>query len=208
MRIAASITLLAGLALAAAPAAIAQAPAAPTAPPQHVTVPSLPGQPNQQGTVTPSGALPTDSEGYAITNRLDASGQLPSGTPAAGPAPAGAAPQGPKPKGNEAATTNPNTAAANIPVGPAPTGPAVATGANIVHIRGTVKAIDAGKTLTMTVRGTGRDVTYTLKSGASVPPGLKAGDSVRVRVQAAEKGKIVDRVEIVPPAKPAAAPAK
>jgi hypothetical protein len=170
-----------------------------------VTVPSLPGQPNQERTVTPSGALATDSEGYAITNRLDGSGQLPSGTPAPGAPPAGAA----GPKGNAKAAPNPNTAAANIPVGPAPTGPAVVTGANIVRIRGTLKAVDPGKSVTVKVRGTGRDVTYTLKSGASVPAGLKPGDSVRVTVLAAEKGKVADEVEILPPATPgAAAPAK
>lgn len=202
MRYAASTLLLAVLVLAAAPAANGQAPVVPTAPPQHVTVPSLPGQPNREATVTPSGALATDSEGYAVTNRLDASGQLPTGTPP----PAGAAPQGTaasrKAKGAPASVQP----VPNVPAGPAPTGPAVVTGANVANIRGTVKAIDPGKTLTMTVRGSGRDVTYTLKSGASVPPGLKAGDSVRVRVQTAEKGKIVDRVEVVPPATPSSPP--
>ena len=84
----------------------------------------------------------------------------------------------------------------------------VVTGANVLNIRGTVKAIEPGKSVTVTVRGTGSDVTYTLKEGASVPRGLKAGDSVRVRVLAAEKGKVADKVEIVPPATPVPAAAK
>jgi hypothetical protein len=73
----------------------------------------------------------------------------------------------------------------------------VATGVNVAHIRGIVKAYVAGKSLTMTVRGTGKDVTYTLKNGAAVPAGLKSGDAVRIRVLVAEMGKVADGVEIL-----------
>jgi hypothetical protein len=73
----------------------------------------------------------------------------------------------------------------------------VATGQNVARIRGVVKTYEAGKSLTMTVRGTGRNVTYRLKAGATVPTGLKAGDAVRIRVLTAEKGNVADVVEIL-----------
>lgn len=158
----------------------------------HVTVPGEVGKPAQQGWVKPSGEVKTDEYGNPIQNQ---------GPPNLTPIP-GAQPAAPPAKPKKAA---PSTGAAapapsvSIPVGPAPSGPAVATGANIANIRGVVKALEPGKTLTMTVRGTGKDVTYTLTPNAQIPEGLKAGDPVRIRVQAAEKGKVVDKVEIVKP---------
>lgn len=157
----------------------------------HVTVPGEVGKPAQQGWVKPGGEIKTDEYGNPIQNLGP-----PNLTPVPGAQPA------PPAKPKKAA---PSTGAAapapsvSIPVGPAPSGPAVATGANIVNIRGVLKTFEPGKSLTMTVRGAGKDVTYTLAPNAQVPEGLKAGDPVRIRVQAAEKGKVVDRVQIVTP---------
>jgi len=76
------------LVLAAAGQAAAEPPATPVpkpeSAPQHVTAPSLPGQPNKQGTVTPDGGMPMDSEGYAVTKRYDPSAPLGSRWAAAG----------------------------------------------------------------------------------------------------------------------------
>ncbi len=153
--------------------------------PQHVTAPSLPGEPNREGVVRPSGELKTDDYG----NLVQPVGVPPVSTSPASP---GKPPAAARTKAPAAGPVPANTA------GPAPLGPGVATGPNVAHLRGVVKAYEAGKSLTMTVRGTGRDVTYTLKAGATVPAGLKAGDAVRIRVLAAEKGKVVDGVEILP----------
>jgi hypothetical protein len=154
----------------------------PESPDQHVTVPSLPDQPNREGTVKLDGAMPTDSEGYAVTKRLSTDTKpTPAASPAAGGIPAaGQAPPAPIP---------------SIPVGPAPTGKGTTTGANYITVRAFVKSVEAGKSLTVKMEKTGSVVTYSLAPGAKVPAGLKPGELVRVRVQAAGKGKLADRVE-------------
>ena len=174
----------------------------PESAPQHVTAPSLPGQPNKQGTVTPEGGMPMDSEGYAVTKRYD-----PGATPAKAGAPAGSKAAG----APQAAAGAPAGAATgpgvvpSVPIGPAPTGKAVATGANLINIRGSLVSIDPGKTVTIKLLKTGTENTYTLVAGAKVAADLKPGQQVRVRVLAAEKGKVADRVELVPA--PTAVPA-
>ena len=152
---------------------------------QHVTAPSLPGQPNREGVVQPGGGLRTDEYGN-VTQPIGGASTAPT------PANPGRPPVAVKPRAAAAGPVAVGTA------GPAPTGPGVETGPNVAHIRGVVKAYEAGKSLTMTVRGTGRDVTYRLKAGATVPPGLKPGDAVRIRALAAEKGKVIDGVEVLP----------
>lgn len=181
-----------------------EAPPTPAATPQsasqHATAPSLPGQPNREGTVKPDGGLPMDSEGYAITKRYD-----PSATPQAAPKP-GAKPAGaPAAPATGTAAPGAPAAAASIPVGPAPTGKAVATGANTATVRGNLVAVEAGKSVTIKIQKTGIENTYTLKEGATVAADLKPGQLVRVRVLPAEKGKVADRVEAVPPPKPTTA---
>jgi hypothetical protein len=161
-------------------------PPTPQAAPQHVTVPSLPGEPNREGVVKPGGGLKTDQYGNL--------------TQSIGPPPASTAPTTPGAAARPSGRTASPSGSATVPAataGPAPSGPAVATGANVAHIRGVVKDYAAGKSLTITVRGTGKDVTYTLKAGATVPAGLKAGDPVRIRVLIAEKGKVADVVEVL-----------
>ncbi|KAA0256282.1 hypothetical protein FBQ97_05545 [Acidobacteria bacterium ACD] len=159
--------------------------------PQHVTVPGLPGQKNKEGTVKLGGEIQTDAVGNIVTQPMSAEG--PKGTPA--PAPAGKQPAtGAPAQGGTAAVPA-------VPVGPAPAGPAVATGKNVVAIRGVVTAIDPGKSITVKVQRTGKDVTYTLAPKAEVEAGTKVGDSVKVRILAAEKGKVADKVELLPPPK-------
>jgi hypothetical protein len=137
-----------------------------------------------------------DSEGYAVTKRYD---------PGA-PAQQGKAPAKGAAGTTAAAPASPAAAAApSIPVGPAPTGKAVATGANYANIRGTLVALQPGVSVTIKLQKTGTENTYTLKAGATVAPDLKPGQLVRVRALVAEKGKVADRVELVPPAKPTAA---
>jgi len=165
--------------------------ARPESAPQHATAPSLPGQPNKEGVVKPQGGMPMDSEGYAITNRYDPNAAPAKSTAGAPPAPAGGPAAAPAGKAAHAA-------APNIPIGPAPTGKGAVTGANYLNIRGELIAIDAGKSVTIRTR-TGARNTYTLQPGATVAAGLEPGRTVRVRVLAAEKGKVADRVEIVTP---------
>ncbi len=192
------------LLLSAAGQAGAEPPATPAAKPesapQHVTAPSLPGQPNKQGVVKPDTGMPTDSEGYAITKRYEP-----------GSAPAGTAPQSGSKDASKAGGTTAGAAssapakAPNIPIGPAPTGKGMATGANYVTVRGTLVALEDGKSVTIKLQKTGTENTYTLAPGATIGNDVAPGKLVRVRVNAAAKGKVADKVEIVPPATPAAA---
>ncbi len=170
--------------------------ARPESAPQHVTAPSLPGQQNRQGVVKPDGALPMDSEGYAVTKTYD------------GTAPAKAAPQG-APKGTTIISGSGSSSPAkaqSIPIGPAPTGKGTTTGANYITVRGSVVALDAGKSVTIRTQKTGTENTYTLAPGATVGKGVSPGQLVRVRVQAVGKGKVADKVEVVPP--PSSSPVK
>jgi hypothetical protein len=180
------------LLLSAAGQAGAEPPATPApkpeSAPQHVTAPSLPGQPNKEGTVKPDGGMPMDSEGYAITKRYDPN--APGAKPATGAPPASAA----APAGQAAPA-----AAPNIPIGSAPTGKAMTTGANYVTVRGTLVAFEDGKSVTIKLQKTGTKNTYTLAPGATIATDAKPGQLVRVRVLAAQKGKVADRVEIVTP---------
>jgi hypothetical protein len=202
MKAARSAAAFFSLVFSAAGLAADEVPPTPAATPQsasqHVTAPSLPGQPNREGTVKPEGGLPTDSEGYAITKRYDPSATPPQAAPQAGakPAPAPGAPGAP--------SAAPPAAQA-IPIGPAPTGKAMTTGANYVTVRGSLVALETGKSVTIKLQKTGKENTYTLAEGATVGADLKPGQVVRVRVLAAQKGKVADRVELVPPAKPSPA---
>jgi hypothetical protein len=173
-------------------AAGAEPPATPTpnpqSAPQHVTVPSLPGDKNKEGTVRPDGGMPMDSEGYAVTKRYDPGAPPAKASPAA--APAGKAAPAPAAGG---------AAAAQIPVGPAPTGKMAVTGENYINVRGTLVSVEPGKSVTIRLQKTGTENTYTLAPGAAVPAGLEPGKTVRVRVLAAQKGKVADRVERIDP---------
>lgn len=143
--------------------------------------------------------MPMDSEGYAITKRYDPSATPPQGAPQAAPQ------AGSKPAPAAAGAPAAAPAAPNIPIGPAPTGKATATGANYVTVRGTLVGLEAGKSVTIKLQKTGTENTYTLAEGAAVGADLKPGQLVRVRVLAAKKGKVADRVELVPPPKPSPA---
>jgi hypothetical protein len=155
---------------------------------QHVTVPSLPDQPNREGTVQPAGGLKTDSEGYAKTKTYD-------GTVAPTPAPAGR--RKPPAKGSGAGAAPAAPPPDTLKAGPAPTGKMVTTGANVMHTLGTVTSVQPDGSVTVKLKRTGATVTYTRAANADVPADLKAGDSVRVQVLAAEKGRVTDKIERV-----------
>lgn len=159
-----------------------------------MTAPSLPGQENRQGVVKPDGGMPMDSEGYAITKTYEPGAAAARGTAQAAP------------KGTSTAAGAGASAPAkvpNIPIGPAPTGKGMATGANYVTVRGSVVALEAGKSVTIRIQRTGTENTYALAPGATVGKGVAPGQLVRVRVLAAEKGKVADKVDVVPPPSPA-----
>ena len=73
------------------------------------------------------------------------------------------------------------------------------TGENYINVRGTLVSVDPGKSVTIKLQRTGIENTYALAPGASVADGLEAGKTVRVRVLAAQKGKVADRVELIVP---------
>ena len=75
----------------------------------------------------------------------------------------------------------------------------MATGANYVTVRGTLVALEDGKSVTIKLQKTGTENTYTLAPGATIGKGVAPGKLVRVRVLAAAKGKVAEKVEVVPP---------
>jgi len=174
----AGFALLGGLAfVTSGPAAGVDPVNTPVASEQRVTVPSLPGQPNKDAVVRPSGSLKTDSAGWVDTKpEVDASTPRPASSK---PSPAGGAP----------------AAASLQKVGPAPSTPATATGRNTISIRGVVESVAPAKSVTIRRPSSGSVVTYALAPGATIPAGLKPGESVRLRVLALENDRVADRVE-------------
>jgi hypothetical protein len=153
-----------------------------------VTAPSLPGQGNKEGVVKPDTGMPTDSEGYAVTKRYEPGAAPANATPLGGAKGSGAA---------AGAGASAGPASSKAPIGPAPTGKAVVTGTNTITLRGSVVALEAGKSVTIRDPKTGIENTYSLAPGAAVDKDVAPGSVVRVRVLAAQKGKVADRVTVV-----------
>ena len=174
--------LLLVLAAAAATGVASAQQQAPTPIPQRVTVPSLPDQQNKEGVVKPSSALATDSAGWVQNNPAavdpKAAPPAPAGPAAPPPAPAGPAVGGRSPAPSPGATGKPVVNAAYS------------------SIRGVVKTFEKGASITI-VEASGRERTVPLAAKAEVYEGLKAGDSVVIRVplQKPADGKSADRVE-------------
>lgn len=164
--------LLLVLAAAAATGVASAQQQAPTPIPQRVTVPSLPDQQNKEGVVKPSSALATDSAGWVQNNPAAVDPK------AAPPAPAGPAVGGRSPAPPPGATGKPVVNAAYS------------------SLRGVVKTFEKGASITI-VEASGRERTVALAAKAEVYDGLKAGDSVVIRVplQKPADGKSADRVE-------------
>ena len=159
-----------------ASAALADPPAATE---QHVTIPSVPGQPNKDTVVRPSGSLKTDGNGWVVTK------------PAAG-----VAPTAPPASSRQTAPVRRAPVAAPMPkVGPAASAPTVATTNNTMTIRGVVEAVSPSRSVTIRRASSRSSVTYALAPGAAVPTGLKPGERVKLRILALKKGRVADRVE-------------
>jgi hypothetical protein len=173
-------------ALFAAPAAAQQAP--PTPVPQNVVVPSLPGEKNKEGVVKPSGALASDSAGWV---KNDPAAIDPNAAP---PAPAGGAAAAPSGPGVPRYSALP-------PPATAPSGKPVINAA-YVSLRGVVKALDKGKSITI-VDASGRERTVPLVPNAELYDGLAVGDRVvlRLPLDKPADGKSADHVEKEKPKK-------
>jgi hypothetical protein len=153
---------------------------APTPPEQHVVAPSLPDQKNSEGAVRPSGAMQTDAAGWVVNGPGQAT---PRAAPQAAPARAARATAPAGPAGSPAAPPS------------GPKGPAIVKAAHVT-LRGTVKASDPGRSITI-VGPSGRERTVPLAPKASVYDGLRNGDrvSVRIPIGAPADGRSADRVE-------------
>ncbi len=114
--------------------------------------------------------------------------------PQAQPAPAPAAAPAPAPPAPAPATVS-SPPVSTQPGAPAPRGKTV-VGASYLTVSGTVKAYEKGVSITI-AEPSGREKTLSLADGASVPPTLAVGETVRVRVplQKPFDGKTADRVE-------------
>jgi hypothetical protein len=155
---------------------------APTPIPERVTVPSLPDQQNKEGVVKPSGSLATDSEGYVRNNPTAVDPK------AAPPVPAGGAASSQAPVG-------PGVAGRSTAPAPGATGKPVVNAAHL-SLRGVVKAFEKGASVTI-VEASGRERTVPLAAKAEVYDGLKAGDSVVLRIPLGKPadGKSADRIQ-------------
>ncbi len=149
-------------------------------PEQHVVAPALPDQKNKESTVRPSGAMRTDPAGWVVTG----SGQCPGR-------------RAPQASAREAAGTSApaDPGPLRAPSAAAPSGPAVVEAAHVT-LRGTVKAYEPGKSITI-VEASGRERTVPLARKASVYEGARAGDKVCLRIPLQEPGdsRSADRIE-------------
>lgn len=165
----------------------------PEAAEQHVTVPSLPGEPNKEGTVRAGGEIKTDGAGYPINNRQPvvpgASGSAPS--PGANAAPGQATTSGPVPR-------NPN---AKSPRGATPSSRnASATAASSTFmVKGKVKAYQPGASIRLALVKSGRFLSYSIAPDAVAPADLRLGEVVNVRIVNRGKARAVDLVERTTP---------
>jgi hypothetical protein len=157
-----------------------------TVPQQHVTVPSVPDQPNKDTVVRSSGALKTDPWGWVRQ------GQDP------GPRELRARPTG-------IATRNgPEGPGSTGPISappPGPQGPPVVDAAYMT-LRGSVAVYQKGVSITIVDRS-GRKRIVPLAKGASVYDGLRIGDLVALRIPLEESAtnRAADRVEKQQPPK-------
>lgn len=155
--------------------------------PQHVTIPSLPGQPNREATVRPDGELATDAAGNSVTRPMSAETGQPTPTPAA--VRTGAPPIAPGASGMAPVTAG--------PAGPIGSGNGGAVKPSTLEVRAVVVAYEAGRSVTVRIRRRGSVVTYVFAPGAEVPADLKRGNAVRLRVLVDGKDRVADRVERV-----------
>jgi len=171
------------LLFAAALAMPAAAQQSPPAPEQHVTVPSAPGQSNQDTVVQPSGALRQDSYGWVLQgDQLSGPGSRRMTARSRGlDTPPGSGAYAPP-------------AASGLAV---PSGPAV-VGAAYVTVRGTMKSCT--KSAITIVERSGRERKIALAPHALVSEGLKPGDEVVLRIPFDEGADChtADRVERPP----------
>jgi hypothetical protein len=144
----------------------------PMAAEESVTVPSLPDQPNKEGVVRPDGRLTTDPDGHVLTNPAPVQ---PTDEPSVSSPPPGPVLGGPL--------------YSKAP--PRARGAAMST----VSVRAVVKAIQAGTSVTLRFPRRSRTLTYSLAPEAFVPDDLKPGETVRVRILANGKKRVVDQIE-------------
>jgi len=120
------------------------------------------------------------------------------GDPAPGPAARASAPEPAAPQEPPAPPSPPgvSTPPATSQPGPPPPRGKTVIGATFLTVKGTVKAFEPGRSITVTESG-GRERTLPLADGASVPEKIAAGDAVTIRVplQKPFDGKTADRIE-------------
>lgn len=162
----------------------------PDAAEQHVTVPSLPGERNKEGTVRPGGEIRTDEAGYPVNNRRPVEpGSDKSGTQAA---PAKGEATRSAPRTGQTPDARPRRTVSQPVAGSTASG---APGNSSFFIKGVVKKYEPGKSIRIALSRTGRLIDYTLASDVVVPDDLRPGEPVSVRIVNQGKVRAVDRVE-------------
>lgn len=61
-------------------------------------------------------------------------------------------------------------------------------------VRGVLKELKPGKSITIVAEKTGEPLTVPLSPKASLPPGLKPGDPIRILADVSGKGPVVEKV--------------
>jgi hypothetical protein len=141
---------------------------------QHVTIPSLPGEPNKEGTVRTTGEIQTDAAGYPKNSGRavqPASPEKPGAQAAPGKRPDRSAP----------------SSAQNVP----------GTTSSLFMMKGTVKAYQPGVSIRIALMKSGRLLSYHLAPDVVAPDDLRLGEVVNVRIVNRGKARAVDRVDRV-----------
>jgi hypothetical protein len=157
-----------------------------TVPQQHVTVPSVPGQPNRDTVVRPSGTLKTNRWGCVRQGENPGTRELRA-----------------RPTG--ITTMNgPGGAGSPGPISVSPPGPLGAPVLDVAYmtLRGRVAVYEKGVSITIVDRS-GRKRSVPLAKSASVCDGLRIGDLVALRIPLEESATngATDRVEMQQPPK-------
>lgn len=104
--------------------------------------------------------------------------------PTPSPAPTAAKPS-PRATGTPAAAAKPSAGAAAKPT-PTPK--------RLKGVRGVLKELKPGKSITIVAEKTGEPLTVALSPKAALPPGLKPGDAIRILADVGVKPPVVEKV--------------
>ncbi|MEO6326133.1 MAG: hypothetical protein ABIT01_15745, partial [Thermoanaerobaculia bacterium] len=171
----------------------------PEAAEQHVTVPSLPGEPNKEGTVRADGQIQTDAAGYPRNDARPVVPATPGGPAAAEPTRSGplrnAPAPGMRPPAKIGGANAPVTRESAVTSGASGSSSSATPGRSTFLVKGKIRGYENGRSIRIALSRSGRVLSYVLSPDAVTPGDLKVGDVVTLRIVNRGKARAVDLVE-------------